>query len=566
VWRPDVSARQPLPEGCVEALRESAGHPHDSDDTPTVEYIQTHISHLFLTRDRVYKLRKAVELPFLSFATRESRNVDCLREIELNRRLAPDVYLGVAPIEPCRKGFVLGSVRESLQTAKDGTALEHCVVMRRLPADADALHRLEAGQLSTAQIDDLADRLAEFHAAHSLGRPAPWSEDGWIERVERPVRETIALARSAGTKPLDPDLLDRCEGTMHDLLDSKRAAFLARRTDGRVVDGHGDLHLDHVFFESGRPDPIAIDCIEFDDALRQVDVAADLAFLLMDLAYRGRPDLGERALGRYAAVTDDYALYDVVDYHVAQRALVRASVAAVATGELEISPEQRAAAASSASRHLQLAANWLTGPRQPRLILMAGLVGSGKSRVAEALALGLGGVVIASDRVRKHLAGLSPHDHAKAEAGEGLYTDARLDAVYAALLERAEPVVGSGRVAILDATFSRRGWRERAQRWAAEHSLPIHLVQARCGEAETLARLALRERDPSRVSDAGPELYAESARRWEPLDEWKPDDHSEVFTDRDDWRDSLRAISARIEAGVDQSVQVGPEDRGGGGS
>ncbi|MBW2228941.1 MAG: AAA family ATPase [Deltaproteobacteria bacterium] len=544
-----MSECQPLPEGCVEALSQPGGHPHDPAATPVIDYIQTHISHLFLTRDRVYKLRKAVELPFLSFATTARRNADCLREVELNRRLAPDVYLGVAPIQQSADGFVLGRVQEALQGAKGAAAFEHCVVMRRLPRDDDALHRLEDGRLEPDQIDALAELLADFHAGHSLGRPAPWPEDEWLERVARPVRDTIALARSSSNDAIEPDILAHCERRMKDILESNRACFLARREAGRVVDGHGDLHLDHVWFEPGRATPIAIDCIEFDDDLRHVDVAAELAFLVMDLAYRGRPDLAERVLRRYAAATDDFALYGVVDYHVAHRALVRASVASIATDEKEIAAEQRTAAATSARRHAQLAADWLDRRPRPLLIVMAGRVGSGKSTVADELADQLEGVVIASDRVRKHMAGMSWHDHVKAAPGEGLYDDTQLDAVYGALLERAAYVIGSGRAAILDATFSRRTWRAGVERWAMEHRVPIHLVEARCHEAETLARLARRNQDPERISDAGPELYAESLRRWEPLDDWKPEHRSEIWTDRDDWRDSLRAVCAQLDEG-----------------
>jgi len=554
------TAIEALPDGLAEALASPAAHPEDVAAGQGIEHRQTHISHLYLTRDRVYKLRKAVDLSFLSFASREARNADCLAEVALNRRLAPDVYLGPAPVLPGPEGgFVLGPPGETCLTpAGEARPAEHCVVMRRLPEGRDAQTLLERGALLPSQIDRLAALIARFHASVGLGRPAPWSPEAWIERVERPVAASFALARDADGDVLDPGELERLERAMHGLLERDRARFLARREEGRVVEGHGDLHLDAVWYEHDDADPVVIDCLEFDRDLRCVDAAAELAFFAMDAAYRGRAELGERLLDRYAAEADDYGLYGVVDYHILHRALVRASVAALAAQEPEIESEQRTAAAQSARRHLALMGGWLDRPRSPVLLVVTGLPGTGKSTAAAAAAEAIGGVVIASDRVRKHLAGVAPRTHPADVPGGGLYQAEMTESVYTALLERAEAPLASGRPVVLDATYARRDHRDAARAFARRHRVPARLLDVRCDEAKTLERLRARLQDESRISDAGPEVYRALRDRYQAPTEWGADESIVVRTDEVDW---MGALTSRLQPQPRQSTQQHQEPK-----
>jgi aminoglycoside phosphotransferase family enzyme/predicted kinase len=531
---------QPLPDGVVAALSAPDAYPDDPSAAEGVALIQTHISHLFLTRDRVYKLRKSVALSFLSFATRAERNRDCENELWLNRRLAPDVYLGIAPIlapEQARgtQAWQLGPISDELGP----TELEHCVVMRRLPEGRDALSLVAQGALLPEHVDAVAGKLASFHTAHSLGAPAPWSPDEWHTRIQEPVALTFELLRESAVPGLDQSRVSRCQEHLDAFFDAHASRFEARRKAGRAVDGHGDLHLDHVWFEAGASSPVAIDCIEFDAELRRIDVAAELAFFAMDLAYRERTDLAERFLRCYAALTDDFGLYDIVDYHIIHRALVRASVAALAAEQDEVEQAQRERAASSAIHHLKLAADWLERPARGGLVLTCGTVGTGKSTVAGRAADLLGGAVISSDRTRKHLAGVAPEERATAMPGDGIYTAERTRDVYQALLERAAIVIESGRVAVLDATFSREEFRQAARDWAETRELPILLLEVRCDDALVLGRLAAREQG-EHVSDAGPDFHAHSIRSFEPPS-WPRAIHRVVRTDRDDWKHQLAA-------------------------
>src|SRR5690606_4039925 len=218
-----------------------------------------------------WKLRKAAALGFVDFSTRAARNADCAREVHLNRRLAPDVYLGVAPIEVDAGGaFRVGAVDPAPdEAALARAACEHVVAMRRLPEGCDALSLLARGALRAAHVDAVADRLAAFHARVGLGAPAPFPPEVWRERVAGPVLENLRLLEPAAGRLVPRATLRRIEARVRAFLDAHADRFEARRRAGRIVDGHGDVHLQHAWFEPGCPEPLLVDCIEFRDDLRQ---------------------------------------------------------------------------------------------------------------------------------------------------------------------------------------------------------------------------------------------------------------------------------------------------------
>jgi hypothetical protein len=536
-----VADVEPLPEGLVAALAEAAAHPADASARRGITHLQTHISHVFLSAERVYKLRKAVVPAFLDFGTRALRNADCEREVRLNRRLAPDVYLGVAPLEPAAGGFRVGALGET--AARD---LEHVVVMRRLPDGRDALSLLSKGALGRAHLVAAAGAIAAFHRAHGLGAPAPFGPEAWRERSDRPMRQNFAgLREHAADARLERAAIEALAAAWERALAASAARLEARRVEGRAVDGHGDLHLAHLWFEAGPERPLFIDCVEFDDELRRIDAAADVAFLSMDLAYRGHEALGEGFLSAYAEAAGDWGLYDVVDLHAAYRAAVRAKVAALAAADREIAPAQREAAAGSAGRHLALALHLLE-PRAPgRLVLVGGTVGTGKSTLAAALGEPGPAVVLSSDRTRKALAGLAPSARAAAAPDSGLYAPEWHDRTYAALLAHAAPVLRSGRIAVLDATWSARRRRDEARALAQSLGAEALFVQVECAEAIALARVRSRAARGGDPSDAGPELVAASRRRFEPPDEWPAGARLVVHTDSERWRNAVGEILGR---------------------
>lgn len=535
--------RQELDEKALSHLTHPDAYPTDASAKNGIEWIQTHLSHVFLTERRVYKLRKPVDLGFVRFATRDERCADCDREVALNRRLAAGVYLGVAPILGDGGQHWVGSVCPRVPSGPDRP--EYCVVMRRLPTGRDALSMLQKGVLGNRQLDQVSARMAGFHARHGLGAPAPFTPREWQARCLEPVEENckaLAEASPAGCA----ELLAETREALLGFGERCSERFDQRRRRGRIVDGHGDLHLQHIWFEHDRAAPLIIDCLEFSDRLRHIDVASEIAFLAMDLRYRGRGDLGEHFLRSYARESDDFDLYRVVDFFVGYRATVRAKVAAIAAGDAGIASDQRARAAASARRHLELAAE-IMGSRPPgSIVLVGGAVGTGKSTVAEALADEIGGVVVTSDRVRKQMVGLAADEHVRARPDEGLYASDAIDRVYRGVIDRARPIVESGRVAILDATFGRRRHRAMAAEQARALRVPLCFVEARCSPEIARSRLLVREAEGSDPSDAGPDFHAASLERFEPL---TGEGHLEVIrTDAEDWHTELVGLAHRLRA------------------
>ena len=519
-----------LPCGSIDDLARPEGHPHDPDASPrlVVEHVQTHISHVFLTPCRVYKLRKAVEPGFIRFGTRAERAADCMREVHLNQRLAPDVYLGVAPVERCDRGFVIGP----LGSALDPSAPEHCVVMRRLPEGRNLRSLLEQGRVDASQVAAVAECVAHFHDRVGLGVPAPFPAGIWLDRIWAPVEESIAaILASASSGPAGDALRARAE----EVFRAHAPAFEVRRVEGRAVDGHGDLHLEHVWLERDGARPIFVDCLEFSDELRHIDAAADVAFLAMDLCYRGREDLAWLFLSSYAELRDDYGLYSVVNFFMSYRAAVRAKVAALSQADPEMSSAQREAARGHLARHVALSLRFLEPPPAPVLLAMVGGVGSGKTTVARRMAQLLGAVHLRSDHLRGQIEDPS-HDR---------YGGEQKRRVYAGLRARAATALSAGRPVVLDATFGARDERASAAQLAREQGVPFYLVEVRCDLEVARARLAQRAREGRDLSEAGPERLERSLRELAPI---APDETAlrlAVDTTGDPGPEVLRALMAR---------------------
>ncbi len=536
------------------ALGGVEAYPADLSAGAGVTSVQTHISWVFLTAERVYKLRKPVRFGFLDFGTRQLRDADCLQEVRLNRRLAPDVYLGVAPVLHAGGRIHVGPERESLSPSRATRVLEHCVVMRRLPADQDGLSLLQAGRLGVRELNTVAETIADFHRPASLGIPAPFSPDEWRQRLTGPVHDNLRLLAEATGSVLERAEVEHLSAAVAARERDLGEDFERRRREGRAVDGHGDLHLQHIWFEPGKQAPVIIDCVEFNERLRRIDRASDSAFLAMDLRYRGHAKLAERFLAAYARASGDYHLYSVVDYFLSYRAAVRAKVAALAAMDPGIPAAQREAATASARRHLDQARASIVVDRQPRdrdrplVIAMCGVIGSGKSTAAERLAEQLDAVVISSDRLRRQLAALGVIAGASGQADEGLYSDAMRTRVYHAMLECGDPVLASGRTVVLDATHGLQRDRQQVREWASRRGANTVLVQTLAAGPVTMGRLRARAARGDDASDAGPELYATAAAAFEAPSEWPSVHRFAISTDTEAWQTELNRIGDRLAA------------------
>jgi len=463
---------------------------------------ETHVSFVIELGDRVYKLKKPVRMDFLDFSTREAREAVCHREVELNRRLAPDVYLGVADVH-----------------GPDGRICDHLVVMRRLPASRRLAQLVKDG----ADVDDrlraVARTVATFHAA--ARRSPEIARAGGIDRVRRNWEDGFVTLQHFEDTMLDADVLERAHALVTEYLDGREPLFDDRVRRGMIVDGHGDLRCEDIFcLDDG---PRILDCIEFDDELRSVDVVSDVAFLAMDLERLGAPELASRFLGWYRELSGEASPPSLVDHYVAYRAQVRSKVECLRASQGD--PK----AAEHAGALLALAREHLERARVP-LVLVGGLPGTGKTTVARGLADRFGWTVLRSDEIRKDLLGFAHTTRLPAEFGEGAYADATTAKVYAEMLRRAAWLLAAGEPVVLDASWTDRRWREDASETATRAASP--LIALRCDAPTTITHARLVERTATDLdaSDASPSIADAMAARADP---WPSSVGIDTAADRD---------------------------------
>lgn len=430
---------------------------------------ETHAAVVFLIGEHAYKLKKPVDFGFLDFSTPQARLTACRHEVELNRRLAPDVYLGVADVR-----------------GPDGEVCEHLVVMRRMPDERRLATMVRAREPVGDPLRAVARAIAGLHARSR--HDARINQEGGLRALRTRWSDGFGQVRGLPGAMIEPLVLAEIERLSLRFLDGREPLFDTRVAGGRIVDGHGDLLAEDIFcLDDG---PRILDCLEFDDRLRYVDGLDDAAFLAMDLERLDAPAVAERFLGWYVEFSGDPAPPPLWHHYVAYRAFVRAKVACLRhwQGAADAGWEARRLA-ELALHHLRAGA--------VTLILVGGPPASGKSSLAGAIADRLGHTLLSSDHVRKELAGLDPLCPAPAAYQEGIYDAAHTERTYAELLSRAERLLGLGEPVVLDASWAARGHREAAAEVAARTF--TDLVPLRCAVTARAAseRLARPRTGPS---------------------------------------------------------------------
>jgi aminoglycoside phosphotransferase family enzyme/gluconate kinase len=480
------------------SLMDPAAYPHPVRE---IRHLATHISDVFLTGPFAYKIKKPVDLKFLDFSTLEKRRTYCEREVALNRRLAPEIYLGVVPIT--RDG-------ESFRVEGKGEPVEYAVKMVQFAQEGLLDAMAERGDLTRGTIVELASRVARFHRSAERADDAFGTPEAVGENVLRNFEQTAKYQESV----VSPERFSRLRQYSEQFLAQKAFLFRERIKRGAIRVCHGDLHLQNICLDGGRL--IVFDCIEFNDALNHIDVVNEIAFLLMDLDHRGLSALGNRFLNAYLEKTQDYEGLSTLDFYLVYRACVRAKVACILTEDPDITEVEKSMARERASSYFELAERYLAA-RRPGLILMAGVSGSGKSTVALDVAESLEGVVIRSDAVRKSLAGTGPDARAATDYGRGIYTSEMTERTYEGLLERAASVIGSGRWALLDATYAQKRHRSAVRSWAKKQTLPLVILHCTAPLSILEARLARRTAEAMDLSDADVEIMRRQLSAFEPF-------------------------------------------------
>ena len=486
----------------IDALSQSEAYPHRA---PSIEVCQTHASVVFLAGDYAYKLKKPLDLGFFDYSTLDKRQHFCRREIELNNRLAPDVYLDVVSIIESD-----GQLQIDIDSGDRDDAVEYAVRMKRLD-DADTLRaRFERGAIPPGIFERLGRRLAQFHEEAKRGPEV--DRYAAFDVVEKNALDNFSQTRDHVGHTVDSDVFERLQAMTEQRLAEFKPLIERRANNGAARDTHGDLRLEHIYIIDGAI--CIVDCIEFSEAFRYADPISDIAFLVMDLGFRGYDDEAAQLLDAYFDETGDNGGQQLVDFYVAYRSCVRAKVHGFKSLESEVPKPKREEARQKAQAHWLYALSRIEGPhRGPELILLAGLPAAGKSTLGRKLVDdGDADILIESDVVRKQLAGIDPDDSADADFGEGIYTREFSEKTYDEVARRAARHLKKGRRVAIAATFVTDARRLQMIDVARRLGIPVRFVECKIPEDIAHRRLKTRTDD---VSDAGIDVYEKLKDAWE---------------------------------------------------
>jgi hypothetical protein len=500
----------------VRGLMSASAFPHAPE---SVRLVQTHISYVWIADDLVYKAKKPVDFGFINQMDPKTREAFCHLEVDLNRRLAPDVYLEVVPIIQAPE-HLGGSFRVEGPAREGETVVEWAVKMRRLPEDRTLDQLIAKNAYPSDLVERLTRKLAAFHeAARHLeydpefaGAPA---ERSWWAREYAEAEGNIGGTWRAEDAATLRDFVARS-------LDEQAELFNERLAAGKVVEGHGDLHAKHVYVlgpARDEDDGIAIvDCIEFTEwfHFRYLDVSYDIAFLAMDLEARGERELGDEIAGRYIAITADETMGILQPLHRAFRAFVRGKVESIGANDTGMSEAERNALAESAAGYFRLAAQYAERQRPPSVIVLCGLSGTGKTSVGGALSGRIGAALVSTDAVRAVVAGERGIPTTMWQQYEsGAYSQEMNVAVYDEMRRRATEHIRKGRPVILDGTHRRAKDRQQALDLARELGVPALVVELRLSDDAALTRVLWREREKGDTTE--PEAYRRHIEEFEPV-------------------------------------------------
>ncbi len=482
----------------LQALQQPACYDHPVEQ---VELIETHISWVFLAGDFAYKVKKPLNFGFLDFSSLKKRQHFCAEEIRLNRRFAPQLYLGLVAI---------GGSADNLQV-NGQPPLEYAVKMRRFPQSAQLDRLLSAKKLSRQQLEVFASYIARLHQEAPV---APQSQDfGSPASIRAPVEENFSQIRPLLSRE-DTSQLDDLAHWSQRQLKKQQELFCQRKTAGFVRECHGDLHLANMAWIDAQP--VLFDGIEFNQNLRWIDVCSDIAFLIMDLDDRGQENLGWAFLNCYLQQTGDYQGLQLLRFYLVYRAMVRAKVTRLRLSQAGLSDAERKQDRQLFQSYLDLATSY-TKTGQSFLIMTHGLSGSGKTTFAGELASNIGAIHVRSDLERKRLHGLE----AKAASGSpidgGIYSSDAFEKTYQRLIDLARQGLEAGIPVIIDACFLQNDQRDLAAQLARTLQAPLLILDFSVPTEELRQRIQQRLATESDASEATLEVLNHQLATQQPL-------------------------------------------------
>jgi len=469
----------------IQTLKTSAAFPHPAE---AIQVRETHISWVLLTGDFAYKIKKPVDFGFLDYSTLEKRKHFLELEMELNQRLAPDLYLEVLPVSGSPEAPRIGDASDPF---------EYTLKMRQFD-DSQLLNALQQrGELKEEHLLQLSSEIADFHK--QLAGQLPPDDLGTAEAIWAPAQQNFEQIRDLLDDETALKQLKLLEDWSVDTFDRLKDTFNQRHAQGFIRECHGDLHLGNATLWQGKV--VAFDCIEFNPGFRWCDVISDLAFLLMDLEDRGLKQLANVTLNHYLEQTGDYEGLQLLCFYKVYRALVRAKINLFRLGQPGLDEEDKAAIIRQYRSYTDLAESY-TDFNSPYLMITYGVSGSGKSTLTENVVRELGGIRIRSDVERKRLFGLAAETNSHAALSEGIYTPEANEKTYQKLTELADQVLRACYPVTLDATNLKRAQRDRLRDVAENLGLPSLIIALKADEATLKRRITKRQQDGEKVAEA----------------------------------------------------------------
>ena len=497
---PDSRKSSQSPE-LIRFLESAASYRHGP---AAVRSIQTHISWVFVASPFVFKVKKPVNLGFADFSTLERRRHFCQREVELNRRLCPEVYLGVVPIFKTASGFSFNG---------EGEIAEYCVQMKELSRGWFLSELLTKNLVGEAEIDRVISRLQRFYQLQS---PRPEIEEwGTPEKLKISTDENFAQVEPSVGKTISPLAFETVRYFTNRFYAVHGKLFRERIQQHRIRDCHGDLHLDHIHIT---PDTLSIfDCIEFNDRFRFIDVANDVAFLAMDFDFEGRSDLANLLLRNAVREFQDVGMRKIASFYKCYRAIVRGKVESIQGTEKETrNPQEHE---KQAACYFRLALRYAVTGSEPLVLAVMGRVGTGKTTVANQLASELDWPIFSSDKIRKTLAGAPLAERTAPELREKIYSDEMTEQTYRELLRQGLAALENRHGVVLDATFSSRTYREFLRQECGKAKVHLQVIELDVDRATIASRLKARDQSAGEISDARLEDLEKLTAAYEPPSE-----------------------------------------------
>jgi aminoglycoside phosphotransferase family enzyme/predicted kinase len=502
-----------------EFLENKEVYPHQPEN---VRHIQTHISHVFMAPPYVYKFKKSVDFGFLDYSTLDKRKHYCEREVELNRRLCSDIYLGVIPITKDENRFTFDSESSS-------EIVEYAVKMKMLDAQYFLYSYIENDTLTKEHLDRVADKLAKFYQQQEPHDDV--LRYGEIEQIRFNTDENFQQTKSFIGKNISNEEYQAIKYFTNHYFEQNESLFNRRITQKRIVDGHGDLHLEHIHIS---PDRICIyDCIEFNERFRYGDLAADLAYLAMDLDFQDCRNESRYFIEQMAHKLDDPDLSKIIDFYKCYRGYVKGKVKSLQSTGDENSAKKRNQLQKTATDYFHLSLRYALLGSDPVVLIFMGRIGTGKSTLAEQLSITLNIDHYSSDHIRKKLAGLPLYERPNPAERRRLYSAEMSEKTYRYLFEKAKTYSESGKSVILDATFYSRSRREELM--GMLHSIDSNylFIETQASDETIISRLKAREKEKSTVSDARLEDFEKLSANYESPNELTESQILKVSTQTD---------------------------------